>query len=484
MSQTVISKHKPQNSEHENVSAGALSKPTKTAGSGVAVIDNVRASEQSTDVIIVGSGTGASTMARELTQQGLKVLILEQGAYSPLQDSFLGILKIAKEYKIGSDLKSTTAITAGGSTAIYLGVYKPPEQTDKDSYGIDLHQEMQETEAELPIGKLPESFTTPQSIAFRQAAESLGYVVKNNSMLINETLCDSGNYSYQAKWKSRDFLDQAVAAGAELKTKAQVTKVIVQDGVAIGVEYKEPRKFGRGEKKQVFAKKIVLAGGAFGTPKLLLDCGLNEIKNNGFFCKPGYMVCGSIPSMNGTEGFLGNYDIDLGNGVSVGDGTMHKALFKLVMLSNGKFRQMFSHRKILAAGILLSDETGGVIDSNGNYSKRLSESDQKKLADAEQVARGILSNAGAVNLFTTKTVAGLPGGLLKVGRDLDENLQTRIPNLHVCDHCVIADVGSTPTVTLICLAKYLSKALSSRNQAQQFARQAQPAREPELEMAE
>jgi hypothetical protein len=79
----------------------------------------------------------------------------------------------------------------------------------------------------------------------------------------------------------------------------------------------------------------------------------------------------------------------------------------------------------------------------------------------------ILENAGAKGIFRSKYVAGTPGGVLRVGEHLDHDLQTRIPNLYVCDQSLVPDVKITPLILLVCLAKRLANhlALSLQDQA-------------------
>ena len=45
------------------------------------------------DVIVVGTGPGGASVARDLTKYGKKVLILERGDYEPTQGKFSQMLK-------------------------------------------------------------------------------------------------------------------------------------------------------------------------------------------------------------------------------------------------------------------------------------------------------------------------------------------------------------------------------------------------------
>lgn len=412
------------------------------------------------DVILVGSGTCGATIARELVKQKKKVLLLEQGDARPLKETLAGIGAIAKEIVVGDNLKATTAMTVGGATGLYFGVCKLPNAATYEKVGIDFSKELEEVLQELPVAELPDHFLPPQSIKVRDSAKQLGYHLKKNLMLVDQSKCADGNYSYDAKWKARSYVDEAVKGGATLISKATVQRVIVENGRAIGVEYKCKKGFGS-TVVTAHAKKTVLCAGALMTPRLLMECGVKDVGSRGFFFKPSILVCGTVPDLRGRDAFIGCLDTDLGNGVSIGDGTMNASLFKLFMLSNLKWRHIFAHSRTVSIGVLMSDEMGGEIKEGGRYHKQLSEAEIAKLKSAEEVAIKILENAGAKGIFTTKVTPGIPGGALRINEHLDQNMQTKIRDLHVCDHSLLSDEKITPTIPLISLARYLSKHLNS-----------------------
>lgn len=411
------------------------------------------------DVILVGSGTCGATIARELARDRKKVLILEQGADVPLKESLATFAGTAREYSLGDKLKAATGITVGGSTSLYLGVCKLPTADTFAQLGIDLSGELAQVRNELPIAELPDEFLTPQSLRILESAAALGYRMKKSPMLVDQAKCTGGQYSYQAKWKAKTYITEALRSGAHLITGATVQKVLVENGRAVGVEYRCKTGFMRSHTARAYARKIVLSAGALATPKFLIDCGIRNVGDRGFFCKPTFMLSGTVRGLRGRDAFLGSLDFDLGNGVHVGDATMNEALFKAVMLTNFELMHLFSHASVLSVGVLIDDSMGGTITEDGRYHKELTAEELMKLGRAEQIAIRILEHAGARNLFKTGLVAGIPGGALRVNHHVDRDLQTRIKDLHVCDHSLISDVTITPTVTLICLGRYLAKRL-------------------------
>jgi hypothetical protein len=76
------------------------------------------------------------------------------------------------------------------------------------------------------------------------------------------------------------------------------------------------------------------------------------------------------------------------------------------------------------------------------------------------MARRIIQNAGGKHIFKAPLSASHVGGVIRVKEHLDEKLQTEYANLHVCDGSVIPEsFRGAPTLTLICLGKYLANHL-------------------------
>jgi hypothetical protein len=432
------------------------------------------------DVIVVGSGTCGATIARELVKQNKKVLVLEKGANIPLKETFFGIAAIAKEVPVGDNLNATTAFTVGGSTSIYFGVCKLPTSDTFAKLGIDLSEELEEVKRELPIAELRDEFLPPQSIVVRDSARELGYPMKKHPMLIDQSECAQGSYSYEAKWKAKNYIAEAIDKGASLISKAAVERVIVENGRAVGVQYQHNQGILGTRIRRAYGKKIVLSAGSLATPKLLIDCGIENVGDRGFFCKPAFMVFGTIPGLKGKDAFPGHLDFDLGNGVSIGDGAMTSLLFRLFMLSNRKWTRLFSHSQTVSVAILMNDGLSGEITKEGRYHKQLTAEEWGKLKSAEEIAVRILKSAGAKNIFRSKLVAGIPGGVLRINEHLDENLQTKISNLYVCDHSVMPNEKVTPVIPLVCLGKRLGRHLASSLQSPRMTAQEAPVVEETL----
>lgn len=413
------------------------------------------------DAIVIGSGTCGATIARELSRAGKRVLMLERGGNAPLKETLAGLASIADKVKLGADkLSALRALTAGGSTAMYFGVVNDPPLETFRALGIDLSADLEAVRAALPVGPLPDALLSPQTRCLRDSAISLGYAWRKHDMLVDLSRCASG-YAYDAKWKARRYLEDAVRDGATLVTRAKVERILVDGGRAVGVTYREQRRMFGGALREARARKIVLSAGEFESPRIVRECGIAEVGARGFYCNPGYAIYGLVPGMRGTDGFVGCMGCELEEGIELGDANIVRALHRPMMLGGLHFRHLRAFPETLGIGVKVTDEPGGQLHAGGRFEKHLSRNDRLKLDKGRGAAVAVLKAAGAKHIVDFGvTAAGRVGGLLRIGEHVDARLETRLRDLHVCDGSVIPDeMRGTPTLTLVCLARYVSRHL-------------------------
>ncbi|MDQ1812378.1 FAD-dependent oxidoreductase [Massilia sp. CCM 9210] len=417
--------------------------------------------ENEFDAIVIGSGTCGATIARELSRQKKKVLILERGADAALRETFMGIASIANQVFLGDDKLSTVrALTTGGSTSLYFGVVNYPQEETFRNVGIDLSKELDAVRKELPIAPLPDSLLGSQAIKLRDSANALGHTWKKNDMLVDLTKCGAG-YSYDAKWKAKSYVEDAVADGATLINRATVLSIIIEDNVAVGVEYRIKKSMFASEVKRAFGTKIVVAAGELATPKLLRDSGVQGIGQRGFYCNPGYAIYGLIPGLNASSGFVGSMGCEYEDGIELGDANIPQSLHRPMMLGGMKLRHLMGFSDCIGIGVKVKDKLSGRLKEDGRFFKDFDNEDIARLNKGKDAAIRILKQAGAEHIVDFGlTAAGRVGGLVSIGEHVDHKLETQFRNLHVCDGSVIPDdMRGTPTVTLVSMGRYLSKHL-------------------------
>lgn len=409
------------------------------------------------DAIVVGSGPGGATVARELSRRGKSVLILERGGNSPLKDSLLSTVSVINAVKVGDKLVMGRGVTTGGSTAVYLAATVAPKPETFLPLGIDLSEALKEAEQELPLATLPDAYLRPQSLKLRESAQALGHKLYTARMLVDQTKCASG-YSVDAKWNARHYVQEAIQNGATLINKARVLRVLTEKDRAIGVEYEIRKSKKEVEVRQAFGAKTIIAAGGAATPVILKRTGVRNVADKGFYCHPGFLVFGTVSGLKGTDGFGATWGLLLENGIHVGDANFNRTFFRTVMLGGGKWlRALSGHSKTVAMGVMVKDSVGGEMREDGTYHKELAKEDLAKLAEGEAHARRVIENAGGRNVFKSGISASHLGGTLRINEHVDGKLETEFRNLHVCDGSVLPVSVNTPTLSLICLGKYLSK---------------------------
>ena len=412
------------------------------------------------DCIVVGSGTAGATIARELSGRGQKVLILERGPYLPLKETLWTLGSMLKEVRVADKLMEAVVYAAGGSSALYLAIMDEPPIDAYRALGIDLQPAYDAMRVQVPLAEMPDALMSPQTHRLREAAIAAGYDWKKKLMLIDQSKC-SGVYAYDAKWKALTFVDEAVRQGAVLKCETLVDRVLIENGRAVGVECRiKEGAFGR-RAVRYRAERVIVCAGALATPLLLRASGLQHVAAGGFFMDPIFTLFGRIPGLRGVDSFTGTMEARLEDSLVLRDSNFHKLPFRMFMLRYMQLSRMFKYEEHIGVTVMTHDNVGGELSADGRYNKTLDAAVFDKLARGEQAARAILERAGASDIFKTPLFTGGVHGTLRIGGDVDARLETSVRDLYVCDGSLIPENGRVaPTLTLLCLAKYLADYLT------------------------
>jgi choline dehydrogenase-like flavoprotein len=421
-------------------------------------------SDRHYDVIVAGSGPGGATVAREMTKLGHSVLLLERGTMKQPRDSLFYFAPIIDTAPVADGVDFARAIGVGGTTNLYFGSAEYPVEGQFEAIGIHMATAMAETRAELPIVEpAPDHCISDQVRAVSNAARALGMPwVRTEAMAIDEAKVGQG-CDYDAVWRAGSFVNDALAGGAVLETRARVIRVLVENGRAIGVEY-EHRIGRRSILRRAHAAQIVIATGALATPGILRASGINGVAEHGFYCDPGFLVTGHVKGLNGGDvipGCMGtNLDDD---GLLVGDGCVPRTLWHGMQLANRNWRGFFRHRSHVAVGVLARDSRSGQLDEDGRFHKNFTGDEIKKLAKGESIARQILHQAGATDIIRSPLSSAHLGGTVAIGEVVDDSLETSVSGCFVCDNSILPpSIRLAPMFSLVSLAKYLSKILDKR----------------------
>jgi len=424
------------------------------------------------EFIVVGSGPGGATVAKELTKKKKKVLILEWGDNAPLTGSlwqgiktflFPGRSLLFTPQMLGL----VRGITTGGSTIHYYATSFPVPFDMLKTYGIDISTEVKELGEELPVAPLKDDMVGPMSNRIMQCANELGYNWKKLDKFMYQDKWEPGykfgHYGdpHGVKWNARMYIEEALANGAKLINGAKVKKVLFDGSTVIGVEYKKGSK-----RFKVMAPTVIISAGGIGTPVILRASGIKRAGYDYFF-DPLIGVRGTVKDIK-----VPASEIPMTAGVHLEDEgymmtDMAHPFATTAMFAAGVFRfdKMFSRRSTVQIMVKAKDELGGKLTDKGGVRKILDKKEKQKLERGYVRAKEILKNAGAKGIFKTPYLAAHPGGTVKVGDLLDSNLMTKYHNLFVCDCSVIPEAwGLPPTTTIIGLGKRLAKYLSGETE--------------------
>jgi choline dehydrogenase-like flavoprotein len=426
---------------------------------------------QQIEFIIVGSGPGGATVAKELSKRKKKVLILEWGDNAPLTGSLWQGVKTllvpGRSLLITPQVLGVVrGITTGGSTIHYYATAFPVPFDMLKTYGIDISAEVKELREELPVAPLKDDMVGPMSNRIMQSANDLGYNWKKLDKFMYQDRWAPGykfgHYGdpHGVKWNARMYIEEALANGAKFINGAKVKKVLFDGSTAIGVEYKKGSK-----RFKVMAPTVIISAGGIGTPVILRASGIKRAGYDYFF-DPLIGVRGTVKDIK-----VPASEIPMTAGVHLEDEgymmtDMAHPFGTNAILAAGvlRFDKMFSRRSTLQIMVKSKDELGGKLTDKGGVRKILDKKEKQKLQRGYVRAKAILKNAGAKGIFKTPYLASHPGGTVKVGDLLDSNLMTKYQNLFVCDCSVIPEAwGLPPTTTIIGLGKRLAKYLSKEN---------------------
>ncbi len=429
-------------------------------------------SEKEFDAIVVGSGPGGATVAKELTKKKKRVLILEWGPNPKLKGKFYQyllyqLIPFKSLLLTNKFLGMVRGIIAGGSSLFYYGTCFPVPVDMLGKYGIDVSKELEEARKELPVAPLKDEMMTPMARRIMESARALGYNwQKLEKFMYQDRWTPDKKFGYygdphDVKWSARMYVEEAVGNGAVLLTKAKVKKVIIENDMATGVEFKQ-----NGRTCRAYAPVVVVSAGGIGTPVVLRNSGFDGVGYDYFF-DPLISVCGTVKDIKAGNEIPMSAGVHMADeGYMMTDMSLPPAIDAIFSAQVLRFHRIFSQKKTLRIMIKAKDTLGGRITKGGQVRKKLAEADRQKLLKGYRRAKQILEKAGAKGIFKTWYLAAHPGGTVKIGEFLDSDLMTSCSNLYVCDCSVIPEPwGLPPTLTIVCLGKRLAKHLLGKRES-------------------
>lgn len=397
------------------------------------------------NVIVIGSGAGGGTVARELSRAGVNVTLIDKGPLIKPKNA----VECYESFISGIEIMNTSCV--GGTTMVTLGNAVRTCQETLKKIGIDLESEFIEVESELNVKPLPDSHRGPGTRRIMDAAATLGFTTQKMPKFIDPDLCKPcGECAFgckrDAKWTTMKYIQEAVETGAKVVDKTPITRIITEQGKVTGVKSND---------QEFKADIVVLCAGAISTPRLLNKTGINAGDN--LFADTFVTVGGMIKGVKFNKEVL-MYALIRQDDIIL---SPHYSEMLVNKLKDKKARK----KDILGMMIKIKDDASGKVTQD-SVVKHNTARDVELLSRGSAIAGSILTEAGVDSrtLVSTPPRGAHPGGTAAIGNVVDKNLETDISGLFVADASVFPEApGAPPVLTIIALAKRLAKYIISVN---------------------
>lgn len=275
------------------------------------------------DIIIVGSGAGGGTVAKELAplcKNGVKIALLECGPHHDNRLNTQDELAMAQRYYFSGggfqtqsqDMTLAFGKGVGGSTNVYTGVtFKLPESAIKkwQVEGItfdDLNPRMDKYIEENGAHFEDEDSINKNNKLFKKGCEKLGWHVEQ--FAINTRNCQglaTCNLACPVNAKQGTAIVQipkAVHQGVEVIANCRVDRIVENDVIAI---------INNQHSYRIRAKKIILCAGTMNTPAILMRSfgeKFNPVIGRYLTCHPAIIMASEHKNkVESTQGTPKNY---------------------------------------------------------------------------------------------------------------------------------------------------------------------------------
>jgi choline dehydrogenase-like flavoprotein len=407
------------------------------------------------DVAIVGSGAGGAVAATVLAEAGLDVVVLEAGPYLN-RDTYPDepLAALAALYRDGGltvaegrpAIPTPVGRAVGGTTVINSGTcyQTPPKILARWSseHGIDWATELgpdyAQAEEMLSVTPVDPERMGRNGQLLRAGAEALGVshepLRRNAGHCVRCSSCPGGCRLDAKQAMHVSYLPRAVAAGARVRAGVEAGRVRFERGRAVAVEGTSGVAWrqngapttlnglgddGRTAPYVLRARRaVILAGGAFGTPELLLRSGVRSASGQlgrNLRIHPACWVGARFDEeVRGWDGIMQSYAVDewQDRGLLL-EATFTPLAFGAQWLpgtGTDHQRRVLAYDHIASTGVHLSDRSSGRIglapDGSLRITYRLTREDAANLTFGIARAAELFYAAGAREVYPQ--ISGIP----------------------------------------------------------------------------
>lgn len=396
-------------------------------------------------VVVIGTGAGGSTIAKELAKNNIDVTIIEKGELIESKDA--GKHYIANENDF--DLLRTSCV--GGSTIVSGANAIRILEKELKEFGIDLSEEFEELEKELNIHTLDDNHVGEGTKKIIKACESLKIPIELMPKFIDESKCKPCGSCFfgcprNAKWSGKEYTEEAIKHGAKLIANTELINLVIKDNKIKGIKIKDLKT---NEIKIIQDDLVILSAGAIDSAKLLKKAGIKAGEN--FFMDTFVTVGGVLKDIN----FKNEVQM---NALVRSEHFILSPHYSTILYDNLKDEDI-DKKDIIGIMVKIPDENTGFL-KNDKIIKTNTERDVQYLVEGSMCASAILIECGVdvKTLVSTNPRGAHPAGTAAIGKVVDKNLKTEIEGLFLADASVLpVATGKPPILTIMALSKRLSK---------------------------
>jgi hypothetical protein len=389
----------------------------------------------SVEILVIGSGAGGGSVARDLAVAGHDVMVIEAGGLYTEKTFPTRERDAYEQLYLDSGFTATAdahiAILAGGTvgggtTVNWMTCIPVPNRVRsewEEQHGVegatgaaftrDLTAVMKE------IGAQESNDLPAKDSAILRGAERLGW--SGERIVANLDTCgDCGTCPFGCKRGSKQstlrlHLPQALKAGARLLPDCRAERLIIEGGVVRGAAATVGLRAGKSRQIEIIARKVVVAAGALRTPVLLQRSGIAHpaIGQNlrlhpvslvaGVFEKPVDMWRGTMQAAKSSQFIEPTADR---NGYIIESAPGHPGLLALGIpwTSRDDHRRLMGLSRYIAPFLaIVKDDAGGRVSATSNgfaeIRYRTTARDERGLRDALGSMAQLAEAAGAVEVI-------------------------------------------------------------------------------------
>lgn len=457
------------------------------------------------DFAIIGSGVSGGRIAYELTRAGARCVLIEAGREysarsfpreeidSSTQLFWGGGLEVSADGTLGF----LRAKVVGGTSIVNQALLDRFDDSAWDDWkqrsGIgffsvsEMEAHYRAVEERIPISEIPKDFYNANTYKFIHGFEKKGYGWKPLHRAQGDCKLDQGSDCIVCLGGCpRDSKQSSLVTtirwareqGLEL-----ISEYEVSDIQGLGTRNLSVRGLHQGQPREIRAGQLVLAAGALGNTRILLESGLKKklpALGKGFTCHPQFMTYalfdepidahkGAFQAVKSEDRKLRDWGFKLENVFAPPIATA----MLLPGMGREHTRMMKKFRYMASMEVAIRDEASGTIALGGpklKIKKSLTSEDRKKAAHGLQIVRELFEAVNAKHIIQCPQSFGLHlmGGCALGGDPktsvVDPEFQLHgIPGVYAADSSVFPSApGINPSFTVMALSHRAAHSILKR----------------------